>query len=333
MHLITMAHMGEAQGVIENFGLKNISSDLFGNEELLLLLTGEGPLEAATKTAHVLGRYKVDQVLNLGIAGTLDAQYAPGEIHQVRTIYLVNDMRPQFRTFKSSEKGLDCITSFERILDPEKARTLKGMGTLVDREAWGVAMAAKTAGVPFTSFKLISDVAGTLEACELVRDSAEVFSKSLAQFLANRLNKEIKDSYQLPGFHFTFSMEHKFSQLIKKISIKEEQSEEMILSSLPVEEMRERKLSPKEKARLLLESLEERIDPTKAMINHKLKLWEKPLKDSGVKIFTDPSLEKESVTFTLEASSDEELNEKARLLQKFSLKSFKEVMNGDFDVE
>ena len=42
MHLITMAHLGEAQGVIDRFNLKKKDQDIYGSDDLILLITGEG---------------------------------------------------------------------------------------------------------------------------------------------------------------------------------------------------------------------------------------------------------------------------------------------------
>ena len=176
MHLITMAHLGEAQGVIDLFNLKRVTPQVFEGELLVCLITGEGPFEAATLTASQLGQKKFTSVINLGIAGSMSEDLSIGSIHPVRSVYLVIDGKPQFKSFKSFESGLDCVTSFERILNKDKALPLTGLGSLVDREAWGVATAAKSAGIPFQSYKLISDMAGTLGACEVAREKSDEWS-------------------------------------------------------------------------------------------------------------------------------------------------------------
>lgn len=336
MHLITMAHLGEALGVIEKFNLKRITADLFSGENLMLLLTGEGPMEAAIKTALLLPQHPFIEVINLGIAGTLDEQFQVGEIHQVRSLYLVQDLKPSFKTFQSSDKGLDCLTSFERILDKNKAEKLKGIGTLVDREAWGIAMTAKTHGIKFSSYKIISDVAGSLSACELVKESAAVFSAALADFLDTKLNsKDSKpqEALKFQGFYFTFSTEHKFKTLLNKLSIKENVSEEKVLESLPLKDLNERKLLPKERTRLLMEEMENRIDPTKMILIQKKNSWSLDFEKNGIKVQTDPLWENPVVTLSMEVSSDQDLKAKLLKLNTLSLKPFTDLMNGDFHVE
>ncbi len=331
MQLITMAHMGEAQSVIESFKLNKIRPDLFKNEEIVLVITGEGPFEAATKTALVLGEFKFTNVINLGIAGTLDSSLEIGSIHPVRTIYLLQELKPQFKSFKAFDKGLDCLTSFERILHPEKAQKLKGLGALIDREAWGVAMAAKTAGVPFESYKLISDLAGTIDACELVREDALAYSHKLSEFLQTHLpkTKPLAEVFSIPGFYFTFSTEHKFQTLLKKLSIKEDKTTNDILDSLPLSELLQKKTSPKQKSLELLKIMEDRVDPIRKNLEDKKSLWLKDFEKNGIKVHTDPLWENETVTVTIEISSEEELTRKALALQSLSLKPFHDLMNGE----
>ena len=336
MHLITMAHMGEAQGVIETFNLKRKNQNLFEGDELLLLLTGEGPFEAATLSALTLGQHTITNVVNLGIAGSLSPDFKVGEIHPVRTLYLVQDGKPAFKTFVGNSDGLDCITSFERIMDPKKAERLLGMGQLVDREAWGVAYAAKTAGIPFTSYKLISDVAGTPGACELIKEEAFEFSMKLAEYLKSLLNKTVLEEnadFKLPGFHFTFTTTHRFQSLLKKISIKEEKSDEETLASLTYLDILEQKISPKERARLLMERMEEKLDPFKRELKDFSVGWTKDLKSKGIDVATDPNWEHERVSIRFEVESDEELKAKIKALDHFSVAPFKDVMEGKLHVE
>lgn len=336
MHLITMAHLGEALGVIEKFNLKRITADLFSGENLMLLLTGEGPMEAAIKSALLLPKHPFTEVINLGIAGTLDDQFKVGEIHEVRSLYLIQDLKPSFKTFQASEKGLDCLTSFERILDKTKAEKLKGIGTLVDREAWGIAMTAKTHGIKFSSFKIISDVAGSLSACELVKDNAAVFAAALADFLEAKLSNpkaDSADALKIHGFYFTFSTEHKFKTLLNKLSIKENISEDEVKTSLPLKDLNERKLLPKERTKLLMEEMENRIDPTKMILISKKNSWSLDFEKDGIKVQTDPLWESPVVTLSLEVSTDQELKAKLLKLNALSLKPFTDLMNGEFYVE
>ena len=336
MYLITMAHMGEAQGVIEAFKLTRKTPELFEGSDLVLLLTGEGPFEAATRTAFHLSKYPIQKIINLGIAGSISEELNIGHIYPVRTIYLVQDLKPAFKTFSASESGIDCVTSFERILDPGKAQKLKGLGGLVDRELWGVAMAAKTAGIPLESYKLISDVAGTLDACEVIKEKASEYSDKLAELLKAKMNiseETSENSTKIAGLHFTFTTQAKFETLLNKLSIKEDKEKEEVLKLLPLEELLLLKMTPKERTKLLLEAMEDRIDPVKKILSDKKNQWMKTFQDHGFKVQTDPLWENSAVTVSFEVKNDEELCKKAELLNTLSIKPFEELLNGNFHVE
>ena len=336
MHLITMAHLGEALSVIEKFRLVKKTPDLYVGEDLLLLITGEGPFEAAVKTALILPQYPIKEIINLGIAGTLDPELEVGQILAVRTIYLIQDLKPAFKTFGAFEAGHDCLTSFERILDPVKAVKLKGIGSLVDREAWGVAMVAKSHGTEFKAFKIISDLAGTILSCELVKTKAPEFSLALANHLENYLKRPkngLPNFQLLAGFHFTFSTEHKFRNFLSKLSIKENVTEEFIHSTLPYKELLDKKILPKERARLLLEEMENRIDPTRVILNQKKSQWLEAFEQKGIKVHTDPQWEDPKVIISFEISSDEELSAKASSLHSLTIRPFLDLMKGHFHVE
>ncbi len=331
MHLITMAHYGEAQGVIEKFKLKKVSSDLFQSEDMVLVITGEGPFEAATRTALTIPLYKFEAIINLGLAGSLKEELSIGEIVRVRTIYLIQDLKPQFKTFQSHHEGLDCLTSFERILDPKKAATLKGVGHLIDREAWGVAMAAKSAGIPFKSFKIISDRAGTSDACEAIKEVSQDLSYKLADFLSHELSlpEKNEDDFNLPGFHFTFSTQHKFRSLVQKLSIKNEKTAEETILSLVIDELKKMELPPKERTRRLIEKMEDRIDPTKKILLEKTDGMVTAFSRSGIKVQMDPNWENPKLTLSMEVSNDRELARKIDDLKNLSVAPYEKIMNGD----
>lgn len=336
MHLITMAHLGEAQALIDDFELKRISPHQFENEQFILLITGEGPFEAASLTSHILGQREFKKVINLGIAGSLNKELTIGEIYPIRSIYLAIDGKPQFKSFKSFEKGMDTVTSFERILRPEKAHVLSGLADIVDREAWGVAFSAKNFSVPFESAKLISDQAGELGACELIREEAYSFSQKLSHYLKDLLKETKQDHHpkiDLPGFHFTFSMAHQFEDLLQKISLRENLGQDDILKSLPLDELRSLKLRPKERAGKLLECLELKVDPLKEKLQAGLNKWKSPFEKQGLHLQTDPTWESPAVKISFEAETNAELKEKMHQLSQLDLSAFHKLRNGSFHVE
>jgi nucleoside phosphorylase len=335
MHLITLAHHGEAQGVIELFNLKRISADVFGNEQLKLILTGEGPFEAAVKTSLAINKENIKSIINLGIAGSLSSDLKIGDLVEVRTLYLVQDQKLQFKTFQAAGAMVDCLTCFERILDQEKIKPLKGFGDIVDREAWGVAFAAKAAALPFRSFKIISDEAGTTGACEVTRDAAYDLSSKLAAKLAEIMNIQVeKEELLFPsGFHFTFSTKHQFMQLLKKITISEDKDEKEILESLPLSELRDMEIAQKDKTRKLIELMEDRTDPFKRILSDKLKGVSESFQKKGFKFHCDPQWENPKAVISFEVANDQELQSRAEELKKLSVRPFTDMMSGKIHVE
>ena len=335
MHLITMAHLGEAQGVIDLLKLKRVTPQIFESEAITCLITGEGPFEAATAASALLGQKKFTKVINLGIAGSLNPEFLIGQIYPIRSLYLVIEGKPQFKSFKSFESGMDCLTSFERILSPDKALPLSGIGQLVDREAWGVAMAAKNAGVEFKAFKLVSDQAGSLGACELTREHAPEWSAKLAVFIKPHLGIKISESQELklPGFYFTFTTQNQFKQILKKISIREEMGEEDVLLTLPLESLREEKILPKERARLLLSFMEEKLDPLKKKLHDGLSSWKNPFEKKGIQLVTDPTWESSQIKVIMTLENQEDLKQKLETLSKLNLRPFYDLRDGNIHVE
>jgi Phosphorylase superfamily len=336
MHLITMAHLGEAQALIDEFELKKISPHHFENGQLILLITGEGPFEAASLTSYFLGKRDVKQIINLGIAGSLNDKMSIGEIYSIRSLYLAIDGKPQFKSFKLAEEGVDAITSFERILRPEKARPLSAIAQIVDREAWGVALSAKNFSIPFECAKLISDRAGEIGACELIREEAYSYSQKLSAYLKNKIDSHVSPEpidIDLAGFHFTFSMGHHFKGLLQKISLRDGVSQEDILDLLPLEDLRSQKLRPKDRSSRLIEMLELKLDPLKEKLQAGIASWKSPYEKQGLILQTDPTWENPSVKVSFEIESNQDLKVKMNQLSELDLSPFHQLRNGSFNVE
>lgn len=334
MQLITMAHLGEAQSVIENFQLKRLSQNEFTSKDFDLLITGEGPFEAATKTALCLGKKNYEQIINLGIAGALSDKYQIGDVLEIRTSYLVINNNPQFHTFELSKDGIDCVSSFERVLNPKKAQELTTMGQIVDRELWGIAFAAKTAKVSLKSFKIISDMAGSLHACELVKENKEKFADLINEAFIKFVQKDSnKETHILDGFYFTFSMAHEFHDLVHKLSIKNDISKEEVLTLIMPHHFIKDHISKKDRAKNLLNSMKDLLNPTYKMIEGKINDWKKPLFDRNISLHTDPYLEDEIIKISFNIKNENELKEKIQALTHLKISPFHEILQGNFHVE
>ena len=152
MDLCVLAHRGEAQIFIK--GLKSISPNFYQGEDYAVLICGEGVFEASKLGAYV---QTFDRVLNFGIAGALEEALELEKIYPIRTHYLHENDRPQFKSFTSLIGELDCITSFNRVFDDEFAKELSMYAQIVDREAWLMAKICSDHNKEFQSYKLISE--------------------------------------------------------------------------------------------------------------------------------------------------------------------------------
>lgn len=394
-----MAHLGEAQSLIKNYGLKKQSHfslvNFYSNlsiktiedfktddhdsnnqkesEPLFLLITGEGPIEASTRTASAISwiqqyfsskspEWLNFSVINVGIAGSLNTKLKVKSSFMVRSYYLAHQEVPFYQSFqtaayhppslfqkhksKNQLDFVDCVTSFERVLNQNKANLLHGIADLVDREGWGVAFASKEAHVPFFSLKIVSDIAGNPGACELIREQKEEYSELIFQnlkyyflndstSLLKSLPKE-KNEVNFPaGFHFTHSTKHQFLNLMEKIALKEDIScidlIEKLVKHREVKNILAMEILPKEKTKKFIEFLEKKLSPVKKQIDHRLQELKNNFHQHQIKISFDPILEKDFAQISFEVKDDTDLKEKAKVLSDLSIKSFTRIMNGELE--
>lgn len=331
MKLITMAYLGEALGVIEKFGLKRISENHFENETLALVLTGEGPFEATAITTQHLSSKKYSDVLNLGFAGSFQEEFKLGQILEVRTFYLAIENKPSFKSFTLSGPKVDCLTSFKRLQDKEVALSLKGIASLVDREGWGVAFAAKMQNVPFRSFKLVSDYVGE-KSCTSVMEKAPEWSQDLANHLSQILNapEETEAEIKIPGYYFTFTSGHKLKNLLHKISLKKKTEPTVILESFIQKLSFSENTSPKDKGLTLISELELELDPLKKNLEDRLLHWKKPLLSQGFLVQTDPTWESRKIKISFDVDSAETLEDRIKGLKRIDLSEFHKIQDGHY---
>ncbi len=320
MQLLTFAHRPEAQAFFEAYPFKSTSTEgLYQSEFGWLLITGEGIHEAIASVASILGAYPaITEVINLGVAGGLTAEVELHHIYEIRTSYAF-DEAPVFKSFTLSGV-LDCVTSGKRILSESGRVPLLAMGTVVDRELWGICFAAKQLNKSVRSFKYISDNAGELTACEVVKDLALKASLALLETYQSLSEKTAPSLFNLAGFYFTFSQEHLLKNYIQKLSIKWEISELEILQKMEIEHLRLEKISPKERTKKLLEKLKQGLDPWGSefeLKNQQRFQALQPVSISSISHFQNPEL-KLSFTF----HSKEELEMRLARISSFDWKDF-----------
>ena len=334
MHLITFAHWPEARAFTDHFSPKRHSQYdwLYECQQIVIIITGEGIHEAISKTAFTLGLYpQITDIYNFGVAGSLDENLSLHQIKEIRTVYAF-DSKPLFKSF-TLPGTTDLVTSGERILSTEAAAPLKTMGKIVDRELWGVAFAAKEARIPLRSFKYISDMSGSLGACEVVKDLADKASLDLLQAYLEMTPDMESETQTIPGLYMTFSQQRLLENLLKKLSIKFEKAPSFWLQSEALKMIQEEDLFPKERTKKFLKILEKELDPFTYSLQEKMEELFSSFYHEKISISPSSQMETKDLKVTFQFGSKEELLLKTTMLKNFDFEKYYELWRGNLDVE
>ena len=83
---IVCAYLKEAKPLIKYFNLKKINEkfNIYENENISLIISGQGRLNSAIATTYLLSRRKISNIINFGIAGS--SEFKIGEIFLINKI-------------------------------------------------------------------------------------------------------------------------------------------------------------------------------------------------------------------------------------------------------
>lgn len=345
MLLLVFAHRAEAQTFLKIGNYKSVDTravDLFKSEDSYLLICGEGTLSALEKLSATLGILKdqITKVLNFGVAGSLAKSVEIDEIYEIRTCYAELGNQIEFKSFSTkNESLLDCISASKRVMDLEYAQHLSCFAHIVDRECWGLARASANFGIPYHSFKLISDMAleNNLDSpiCEIVKSKSEYYSDRLWKYFQDTVFSEtikqelLIDSYN--EFYFTVSQYRQYCSTLKGLLSKYE-SEKLILDRIRVDQIKTLEMLPKQRSQIVIEKMRELLTPFNTILNSKIESVLSPLKTAKVQVKLSKNLEKMNFNINASVNNENELIQISRALQKFDYKSYQQIMNGEFDV-
>lgn len=350
MKLLTFAHRGEAQAFLSAYSFKPVSfffDGLLKSNNYFLLITGEGPHSASEKTTSVLAKLgeEVTEVYNFGVAGSLNSKLKLHDLIWVRTSYAHHAEKLEFKSYSSdtinTNANNDCITAYARALDSDEKNKLSHFANIVDRELWAIASAAHLFKKPYKSLKIISDDLKNIEGdiCKFVKEEAPLFSeKLLAEFQKNE-NRPVppkKDPQEIifinnPIFYFTTSQKRKLLSTLEGLKLKG-LKEEDLLNSPEIEAIISLDKLPKERTRLLLQFMSEKLNPISIKIRSAIdkSLW--PLLDANISPNYDSDLEEDWLSLTLKIQSSRDLEKIKNALKIFSYEDFKQIFDGKFDV-
>ena len=192
MLLLTIAHQGEAKEFIKRKHTQAVDfhfPGVYRDDKEILLITGEG-IQLTTLRMTALCTYfsnKIDRVINMGIAGSLDSSLQLNQIYGIRSVhheYHGEQGYPSFQCMETHSR-FDCVSATKRVDNDIYAQSLEKIAPIVDRELWAIGSVCNQFNLPFKSYKLISDSAGKSTNDQQVKSRAISFSKHLFDFYKN----------------------------------------------------------------------------------------------------------------------------------------------------
>lgn len=335
--LHVFAHFGEAQSFIEGLQAKRTTNpaglDLFSNASEYILITGEGEHAAVLAlTATIVAFPEINQVLNWGVAGSLDLSVQAGEIYSVRTVYgqkFEDTFQYHSFTLDASVGTKDLITAVNRVFTPELARHLGRVAPLVDMELWGLCSVAKRFSRPIQSFKIVSDKAGQ-PACEMVRDNARLWSDRLwDHFNENFRNQaaEIEAEANEKLYEHLYMTQSQKMRLHKLVSIYRLRHTDVSIADLSIFK-EDKKIKPKARTNKAIEWFENELQPIRKMLLKNIDSDLQALRRAGLEFSFDRTLEDPTLQVQISAKTSEEFKEKLAKLQSFEFSKFSDHLSG-----
>jgi nucleoside phosphorylase len=342
--LLVMAHKGEVQTFLQEMQPK-VEQFPFGviyhSSSMFMLICGEGMQNATEQTAAACSvkSGQISEIINAGVAGALDESVKVGEIVAVRTVYREQGNGFGYHSFTSSNKSakIDCISAEKRVTDSQTALRLLPLAQIVDRELWAIASVAKLFKLPFRSFKLISDIPSQSVNCKDIIADAATFSEALFRYVMEQLdmdNKVQKSSYQvsLPqGFYTTFSQRKQLENLLTAICLKHHITADEVFRRVEIEAILQQSVLPKQRTALLIDALNELLNPFNAMLKAELARLCQPIEAVGGKIKFERDYESDAVELQIKISHPQQINKLCKALERWDFSAVQRLLNGDFE--
>lgn len=359
--LLVFAHRGEAETFIKNQdraeNSKNQRTDLLVGKSEDILITGEGVLNALAKVSAQLVNQDYDHVINLGLCGGLNDDVHKDKIYFIRSVYAYLETKPLFESFSGDLESyhidapqVDLMTSFERVLDQQKAVELSIFAPLVDREAYGIAKAAKLHHIPFTAIKIISDmpyIQSSTNLCEEIKSKAIFYGQRLFNFYQTNLLDSPRKSREMlsplyfeeishnPQFHFTFSLSQRIKKQLHSMQLKlsdkyDNEESKKIIANIVDEVVNEfQNLHPKKRAKKLSDQLQVYLNPFETHLRAVMDSALLPLKQSHINYNIDFEQEKEGVQIAHWIQNNQQKNDLIESLKKLDISKIQKIQRGD----
>lgn len=350
--LLIFAHRKEAQAFFNEWEFLPVNfyfTGLFKNKDHYLLITGEGPKDASERTVAALSAFKaeIDEVINIGVAGSLNPKLKIGDHAWVRSSYAQNSKNCEFKSFTTkNHNNIDCITAHSRVTTPEEKRMLSSFADIVDRELWSIASAAHLFKLELSALKLISDESDSADFCQLVKNEAPTLSKKLFSEYQSYLKRQMDLAplklitstpntildYILthPKFYFTTSQNRKVTTLLRGISLKKILNEEEIKNLIQnlIDSTSDEK-SAKDLSKILINILGEKLNPLNTQIKTLIMKALAPLTNAGAQTHFDLELEQDYIQLTYQIRSTKDQKNLMLALEQFNYQKIENIFKGE----
>lgn len=345
MKLLVFAHRGEAKTFLRELALDRVRSEdsveLFCNEDLYLLICGEGIDKALMQTSYVLGKYEgISEIFNIGICGSLAASEEKREVFEVSSINANSNSHFEFKSFECQQripKTHNLISTNQRILEKSQVEMILPLGDFVDREAWGVALAAhQIKKQKIVCLKLASDfVQIESQFCERVKEQSIEFSDKLFDYYQKHyttqneseisLQNDFKIQSYLEGYYFTKSQKNKFNSLCKRLNL----SIENLQEKMEYKQIAQEEILPKERTKRLINFLDRELNPLSHSIREQLDHLLAPHHHEKFKISYDKNLEKTDLQIQFSMKDQEDIETLIKKLEQLPFQEIKNIFHGD----
>lgn len=195
----------ECDYLIKLLSLEKISDNIYKNDNILLVLTGIGKVNATMWTQYALCNYNIDYVYNYGFAGSMTDKLKCGDFVAPKLVlqhdfdltcdgYKIGEVQGQDVSYIPTSKDIlervkkqINIKEADYLLSGDKFMTerLDGFGdSLCDMEGYGVARVCHNSCVPFFMLKLVTDSCNK-EGQEEYYKSIELYKKKMQETIVS----------------------------------------------------------------------------------------------------------------------------------------------------
>ena len=165
----------------------NHRQDFYGN--FVVLICGMGPEKAVDSLKEFVKKYKIETIINVGIAGALKANFEIGHIVNVsHAVSLLSNEKYTLdeELFFSDLPSAVLATSKDPVFDDSLREKFSKIADIVDMEGAEIARFCEAQKIKFSAIKAVSDFAGTGDRGKLY-ENIDRLSEKLAEILVRTL--------------------------------------------------------------------------------------------------------------------------------------------------